>query len=278
MNYCKLSVIIFTALFFSCQNNQKINEISNINKSLEYERVLNIQEIIFKGESNYSKYFNNNVNVEISYSSTREHPMNTRDFSANVDYLHEKISNNRPLVTINNKTIENIRSFYSSSSFVEQLRKNPVECSQLNYFYGRKVNFSVNKDMFEMYVPKTIEILYPKSHKEYFPICYFDRYKLRWEKDVSNSNGVVISVEWFGQILGEADTENYIRRIDIVNDNGETLINSHMFDKIPHLAIVKVTIARGNIDIIEKKGITYKIQGISEASLYTIIARENLED
>lgn len=264
-------------LFFSCQKNQKPNENSNIQKALKYENPLNIQEIIFKGESNYSKYFDNNVNIEISYSSAREHPMNTRDFSANIHSLHERLPKKLE-VTVNNETIENIRNFSANNYFIDPYEKSNIKYSKLNDFYGKKIDFSINRDIFKMYIPKTIEILYPKSHKEYFPICYFNRYKLKWEKDRYNDNGVVISVEWLGQIFGEIDTKNYIRRIDIVADNGETIIKPNMFDKIPHLAIVKITIARGNIDIIEKQGMTYKLQGISEASLYTIIARKNLEN
>jgi hypothetical protein len=46
---------------------------------------------------------------------------------------------------------------------------------------------------------------------------------------------------------------------------------------MPHLAITKVTILRGNINIVEVQDISYKLYGSSDASLYTIIARSDIQ-
>lgn len=50
-----------------------------------------------------------------------------------------------------------------------------------------------------------------------------------------------------------------------------------MFDDIPHLAIVKVAVLRGNIDIVEVEDVAYKLYASSEVSLNTIIAKEDLD-
>ncbi|MDR0565653.1 MAG: hypothetical protein LBG47_01225, partial [Prevotellaceae bacterium] len=80
-----------------------------------------------------------------------------------------------------------------------------------------------------------------------------------------------------GSTLDKETTANYIRRVDIVEDTGETIIKKEMFDDIPHLAIVKVTVLRGNIDIVEVEDVAYKLYASSEASLNTIIAKEDLD-
>jgi hypothetical protein len=128
-----------------------------------------------------------------------------------------------------------------------------------------------------LYIPKIAEITYPKSHQSLYPICYFDRYRLKWDKDEKNANGLIIIVEWDGSMLEGEIAGSYVRMIDIVEDIGETIIKKEMFDLIPHLAIVRVTIVRGNIDITEFNESAYKLYAESNASLHTVILKEDFE-
>jgi hypothetical protein len=248
------------------------------------------QEVIYRGESNYAKFFDSNVNSEVAYGSYRKHPLHLRDFNAHVtehlaiaknisdkQLVKAKDVKSEPAVLINGKTIEQLNSWGNSPNTKSALSKSAGSSSPLDEYYGTDVTFSVYGKDVKMYIPQVVEITYPKSHESFYPICYFDKYKLTWDKDSRNTFGVVILVEWDGSTLDKETTKNYIRRVDVVEDTGETIVRQEMFDDIPHLAIVRVTILRGNIDIVEIQDMAYKIYASSEASLSTIIAKEDLE-
>ena len=48
-----------------------------------------------------------------------------------------------------------------------------------------------------MYIPNLVHITSPeiKVEKELFPFCYYDNFKLAWNPDVDNKNGLVVIVD-----------------------------------------------------------------------------------
>jgi hypothetical protein len=284
-NVCILSII--SILIVSCN----VKDAGNVQEvdSQNIDVLTSQQEIIYHGESNYASFFDSNVNSEVAYGSSREHPLHLRDFNAHAVTIDPSVSGKQlaktksvesaPTVLINGKTIEQLNSWSNSLHTKSALSKSSGDLSSasLDEYYGVDVTFSIQDRDVKMYIPQVVEITYPKSHESFYPICYFDKYKLTWDSDSRNTNGVVILIEWDGSTLDKETTPDYIRRIDIVEDTGETTIKKEMFDDIPHLAIVKVTILRGNINIVEVQDVAYKLYASSEASLSTIIAKENLD-
>lgn len=101
----------------------------------------------------------------------------------------------------------------------------------------------------EMYVPQMINIIKPSITKEeeLLPLCYYDGFVLGWNADQNNRNGVVIIVEWMGNmVIGSDIPDTHIRRTCIVEDNGECVLSNSMFDGIPDTAVCHLTILRGN--------------------------------
>ena len=275
-------LVIVGTIIVSCDKKsiQGLEDKNTKDGSLDTE-----QEILYKQASNYAAFFDYSVHNEVAYESSREHPLNNRNFGAfNKVLQHNEISGlakskeAHPQIKINGKTMSELSDISKNILDLSQRKSsNEKSSSDLDEFYGQDVTFSLGDKDVTMYMPQLVEILYPLSHEIYYPICYFDRYRLRWQSDDRNANGVVVIVEWDGSIFGEEPLQKYIRRIDIVEDNGETIIKPELFEGMPHLAITKVTILRGNIDIVEVQDISYKLYGSSDASLYTIIAKNDIQ-
>ena len=261
------------------------------------DQSISVQEIIYTQSSKYAKFFEDNIDNEISYSSSRSHPFQMRDIRAyHVDFAteglrpqHIKSTKKATAISINGKTIEQMQQIGRVAGNADAPRTmSSMSNNGINSFYGQEVTFLIEDEVaiddeiivikkpVVMYIPKLAEILAPRAHEELLTVCPFDNYRLEWEADSNNELGMVIIVEWDGMMLGEEDRNAQIRRIDIVEDNGATVINSEMFNDIPHLAIARVSIVRGNIDIVEidDMDLVYKIFAESNASLNTIIRRK----
>jgi len=262
------------------------------------DKTISVQEIIYTQSSKYVKFFDSNIDNEVSYSSSRSHPMQIREMKAcYIDFAKEgfrpqrvKSTKNAAAISINGKTIEQMQQIgrIPNNANVSQVMSAGSSNTGINDFYGQDVTFLIEDEVaidgkiivikrpVVMYIPKLAEILAPRSYEELLTVCPFDNYRLEWEADSKNEAGMVIIVEWDGAMLGEQRRDASIRRIDIVEDNGATVIKSEMFNDIPHLAIARVSIVRGNIDIVEidDMDLVYKIFAESNASLNTIIRRK----
>ena len=125
-----------------------------------------------------------------------------------------------------------------------------------------------------LYIPRPIEITTPAvtSDEDFYPFCYSKDFVLRWNADTNNENGVIVVVEWFGATAGQGDYENtHIRRIDLVEDTGEALLDSALFDGIPNTALVHLTLLRGDVKNIDLDDCTYKISGETHAYLSLVL-------
>jgi hypothetical protein len=290
----KIIYFLLTGFYIAgCTVNEREHTLENV-QSQDKDQPVFVQEIIYTKDSKYAKFFDSNVDNEVAYGSSREHPLHFRDFNAHAKKI--KIENKGEIMQTS--TTANKLSVFINGESIEQLNSNNIVSNSQNtvqqaaaldrQLYGQDVLFTLQEERIienrptivektvTMYVPQIAEITYPKSHQSLYPICYFDRYRLKWNKDEKNTIGMIIIVEWDGSLLEGEITDSYVRKIDIVEDTGETIIKREMFDEIPHFAIVRVTIIRGNIDITEFNESVYKLYAESNASLHTIILKEDI--
>ncbi len=163
--------------------------------------------------------------------------------------------------------------------------KSSLDCS--DSVFGKSVTISIPKrstksssyegDDIELYAPKEIEILSPKIEDKanLLPLLYYDGLVIEWNEDPMNENGVIFILEWAGEVVvGQESPETVIRRTCIVKDNGATTLNSHMFDGIPDTAVCHLTILRGDIDLADIDGASYKVLVETHEFLSFILIRE----
>ena len=139
-----------------------------------------------------------------------------------------------------------------------------------------KSQYEESADNTEMYVPQEIVILSPcaTAENEINPLCYYEDFILRWNKDEKNTNGVLVLLEWYGgMVLGEDIKNTYVRRIASFPDTGEARLPERLFDGIPDTAYCNLTVLRGNIKIIESENYSYKIIGETHHLISFILIR-----
>jgi hypothetical protein len=126
-----------------------------------------------------------------------------------------------------------------------------------------------------MYIPHIIDINYPEaSATELMPLCPHDDLLVEWNKDDNNTNGVVIIVEWDGDMVGQDYRYESVRTIDVVEDTGEAILKTEMFEGIPDFARINITLLRGNIDIVELNDSPVKLYAASNSSITVVLAKE----
>ena len=97
---------------------------------------------------------------------------------------------------------------------------------------------------------------------------------VEWNKDENNTNGVVVIVEWDGDMVGSDKRDESIRTVDVVDDTGGAILNPELFNDIPDLAMINITLLRGNIDIVEVENTAVKIYAASNSSISIVLAKE----
>jgi len=242
------------------------------------------ENIIATEPSVYSNYFNNEGPM-VGYSSMQEHSLADNSLNSVNTESNSSLKSGKTSFSVFANGIDIVTSQSSLKSSQLNANNNLFE-----NWYGKNVEFIIKKDgllksgslseqdTINMYIPNLVHITSPeiKVEKELFPFCYYDNFKLAWNPDVDNKNGLVVIVEWNGTVLSEdGDSKEYIRNIDVIpNDNGEVILNSQLFNNIPDRALTYVTLLRGNISLVESGGITYSLFGESHAVLPIILIRD----
>jgi len=166
----------------------------------------------------------------------------------------------------------------------EVFTKSDNEGTGITSVFGSVVSFNVSdkigvkssEENTSFYLPDVIRIESPKIEREEdeYPLCDYSNFVVRWNIDANNENGVVIMVTWNGTtVVGESYPDTYVRRIDVVPDNGEVTINPQMFDDIPDTAICSLIVGRGNTEISQEDGDSYKFIGESHEVIPFILVR-----
>lgn len=210
-------------------------------------------DILIESEEKSSlfDYFTETDNL-IGLSSSKPGPLNNHRISgyAGPTYRSQTKTDIAPQfnVTINGE-------LFSETAFT----KSPA--SDLKSKFGAVAQFTIipqnatksseGNTTIEMYIPKEITITNPslKIDDNYLPLCYYDGFQLEWNKDDSNTNGVIVIVEWIGEmIVGRNFPETHVRRTCILDDTGIGIIPTELFEGIPDTAVCHMTVLRGNIE------------------------------
>lgn len=128
----------------------------------------------------------------------------------------------------------------------------------------------------ELYIPEELRITFPpvRTMEDVAPLWYYKDFTVKWNADPNNSNGVIVYVEWFGDmLLGEDLKDTYVRRVAIVPDTGSAVLSNRMFEGIPDTAYCNLTLLRGNVKNVDVDSYSYKLMGESHQSMSFILIR-----
>lgn len=160
--------------------------------------------------------------------------------------------------------------------------------ANLRVMYGQDVEFEItckvpsraddeNIITTRLYVPQLISVTSPKitDMEDLYPLCDYKNFVLKWNKDEKNSNGILVIVEWLGTCCyGDSNPAAYIRRVDCVQDTGETVLKKELFEGIPDTAVCHLTILRGSVENVVFEDYSYKLLGEAHTSFPFILIRE----
>lgn len=92
-----------------------------------------------------------------------------------------------------------------------------------------------------------IEFIRPYATKsDPIPFCYYNDMEIEWNADTTNSNGVVVLVQWHGTTVREKPVNMHIVAGDIFKDTGVAVLDKNLFNDIPDEALVNIWLLRAN--------------------------------
>jgi len=261
------------------------NEISNVtidNSTTPAKKTYS--KLLFTGETKYSMFIEDAGN-KIGYFSTKQDALSKEEMSV-LGMTESENADNFALFKINGVAAKEIKTIAAAENF--DLRNQAL--------FGKNVKFSIpcknagnngvskapDKGV-DMYVPEIVKITSPKIVKssELLPYCYYKNFKLCWNADPQNENGLVVIVQWTGTDMFGKKYNTSVYSLDIITeDNGEYILKNAMFDNIPQGAIVKLVLLRGNIETFQQNIAeedaeeTYQIVAASAEILPFIMVRD----
>ena len=165
-------------------------------------------------------------------------------------------------ITFNNVSLEWKRTYFDSS--ISTITQNQIFGEQLNIeVLGFKKGISTSSELKIGYVPQKIiptnDIqncsLY--NNGDYFSGTILKpNFKLTWEKDSLNKNGVFIYLEFDSKHLGNEkhlnNSSKIISNLIFVEDNGLYTLDEKMFEGFPSNSVIGLYMGRTNIFIFKK--------------------------
>ncbi len=278
----KRGLIYFALVFVSCNNlavisNYDIEENVRLEKSSNYEP--RIESSYTAGSYGaYSNYFKETDNL-IGLSSSKPGQLSSHrifGYTGPLNMTKTKVDNTSDFKVEINGEVFTKEAFTKSSA------------SDLHSVFGAINQFTIsphtltkasseNNHVVEMYIPKEITITNPywDSKKNKLPLCYYDGFHLEWNKDEKNANGVILILEWIGEVVVGRDVPStHVRRTCIFDDTGKAILPVDLFEGIPDTAVCHITLLRGNIDVLSIENVSYKIQVESHEYMSFILIRE----
>lgn len=215
--------------------------------------------ILFKGESPYLQWFLNDTESFISYS-IRTYPSdlkgqqleNIRGAEDNTitlkDGLKITLHDDYSLKNENDSTV-----LYLTRT--AKLLRDQQNAPQRVKADGDLGNIIQNEYTYQIPIPEPIDLYSPEiDHCNPFPYCYYENFILSWNADIHNDAGVVIISEWNGCTLEGSPQNISIANVDLVPDNGETVLHTDLFQGMPDEALVNLYLIRGNLTTITGDG------------------------
>lgn len=186
-----------------------------------------------------------------------------------------------PMVRITNieldKFLKPVTVMQDNSWLAQPIQRNALFGHELADAVASETKVSAILEVEPTYIPEQISILSPAIHStsDMFPLCYYRNFIIRWNADILNENGVLVMIEWNGNVaFGKSNNNSYIRSIDLVEDNGQTTLNETFFDEIPDSAVCTLTLLRGNFGDLTDNDISQRIIAETHAQLQFILVKE----
>lgn len=221
------------------------------------------------------------------------------DISPNVYHDYFKITDNT--IGFNNLK-PNGKADYSLAQQIEVLDPNNKSVSLNNQkmvlgennkasdfnqadIYGRTISVNImgnkssnNPTEVKLYIPKKLNVSKPvlQTDTKTSILAYYKNFLLEWNADSKNEEGLMVAVEYFGETIGDEDeVREHIQNVDhIENDNGKYVLKSAMFEGIPNLSFINIVLLRGNIDISEIDGESYKTYAESHQRIPILLVKD----
>lgn len=272
-----ITIIIYV---FQCLSCTTISEQPGLKNNTIVASFANTDEYVPKIEESYipdnygeyTYYFETADNL-IGVSSSKPGPLNDAMIyhyagSPNTHHI-TKAMDNKLLVKINGM---DINTFAKTKSTVgmESLFGTDVQITVLSPQYESD---SITTDL---YFPEQIEITSPyiDSEEKLLPLCYYDGFQLRWNKDENNDNGVIAIIDWIGEtVLGKDVQNTHVRRVCKFKDTGVGVFNSSIFDGIPDTAVCHLILLRGDIEMDSLNNESFKIMAETHEFMSFVLIR-----
>ena len=114
------------------------------------------------------------------------------------------------------------------------------------------------------------------SENDIYVYAYYKDFKLDWNADLRNKEGLMVAVSYNGSNAIPENNENVIvKNVDhIEEDNGKFILNNSIFDNIPNHALVDIMLLRGNVEIEEYNNETHKIYAESHQIISIVLIKD----
>lgn len=161
---------------------------------------------------------------------------------------------------------------------------NEEKASKINRLFGKENRLSLKKDgkpvlEFKQYLPEKIKVnVLDKTPNPNSNLNSIKRenFKISWNSDNKNSNGVIAYLWWNGDRTDLGTNEQgqgeIINRAVKLDDNGEAKVSASFFKGIPQNAIITIFFVRGNAQIKEFENKSYKFYSITQEKHNLILA------
>lgn len=137
---------------------------------------------------------------------------------------------------------------------------------------------SSSEEVAEMYIPKKLNVTkpLPQNSDKITMIAYYKDFRLEWNADPKNKEGLMVAVEFRGEnVNSEKNSLVHVQNIDhIEEDNGTFVLDDSMFDGIPNLSFVDIILLRGNVRIDDFGGETVKTYAESHQRIPILLVKD----
>jgi hypothetical protein len=218
--------------------------------------------LLFRGRTPYAKYLEETDGVlNIDAQGTAGKPA---DFTVSAGFKDLSIAKKVLIGEVALYKHEEARSFQALQS--ADKATNAKNKQNLRALFGREISYNFNGTTQNLYVPQVLEFYAPEYEAEKMP-PFLTSFPLSWNADDANKNGVVVQVEWVGEIQNPDGSRifgtEHKRVINIIPDNGTGVLDNEYFKHFPHGALLNVTLVRGNLEVIEVEKQKIKLMGAS---------------
>lgn len=228
----------------------------------------------------YAEMFRDSCET-IGISSSRYYPLGEETvlaFYAPLDLIQTKGDN--PNIDVSKIKI-NGRSLFTPAT--------KAESGSITALFGNSITYNVsefvpatksgNNENVALYAPQIVRIEFPSvnNEEELFPLCYYQNFVVKWNKDTNNKNGIAVLIKWNGSMAyGEDYASSYVYHSICVPDNGIAELPTSMFTGIPDAAICELYILRGDVESLEMNENNLRLLAESHDVLSFILVR-NIE-